>query len=77
MRELNTTGYMHNRVRILGCELLCKHLYRLADGAGAILLKKMDPMNLNNPRATGNGPFAGSGDRFHHILEYSIPLLKG
>jgi deoxyribodipyrimidine photo-lyase len=26
MRELNTTGYMHNRVRMLTASFLCKHL---------------------------------------------------
>ena len=26
MRELNTTGYMHNRVRMLAASFLCKHL---------------------------------------------------
>ena len=26
MRELNTTGYMHNRVRMLVASFLCKHL---------------------------------------------------
>ncbi|GAB5399996.1 MAG: deoxyribodipyrimidine photo-lyase [Aureisphaera sp.] len=60
MRELNTTGYMHNRVRMLVASFLCKHL--LIDwrwGEAYFALKLLDYEMASN---VGNWQWAaGSG----------------
>ena len=60
MRELNTTGFMHNRVRMIVASFLCKHLlidWRLGEGYFAEKLLDFD-------LASNNGGWqwaAGSG----------------
>ena len=39
MRELNKTGFMHNRVRMITASFLCKHLLMIGAGEKPILLK--------------------------------------
>jgi deoxyribodipyrimidine photo-lyase len=50
MRELNTTGYMHNRVRMIVASFLCKHLlidWRWGEAYFAEKLLDYDLMNNN------------------------------
>lgn len=50
MRELNTTGYMHNRVRMVVASFLCKHLlidWRWGEAYFAEKLLDFDLMNNN------------------------------
>ncbi len=58
MRELNTTGYMHNRVRMITASFLCKDLqlnWRLGEQYFATQLQDYDPA-VNN----GNWQWAAS-----------------
>lgn len=60
MRELNQTGFMHNRVRMITASFLCKHLLIDWSWGEAYFAKKLDDYDLS----TNNGNWqwvAGSG----------------
>ena len=60
MRELNTTGFMHNRVRMIVASFLCKHLLIDWRWGEAYFAKKLLDFDL----AANNGGWqwaAGSG----------------
>lgn len=60
MRELNKTGFMHNRVRMITASFLCKHLLINWSWGEAYFAKKLDDFDL----AANNGNWqwvAGSG----------------
>ena len=60
MRELNNTGFMHNRVRMITASFLCKHLLIDWSWGEAYFAKKLDDFDL----AANNGNWqwvAGSG----------------
>ena len=55
MRELNKTGFMHNRVRMITASFLCKHLlidWRLGE---AYFAKKLLDYELSSNNGNGNG----------------------
>jgi len=60
MRQLNTTGYMHNRVRMVAASFLCKHLlidWRWGEAyfAGKLLDYELSSNNGNWQWAAGTG----------------------
>jgi deoxyribodipyrimidine photo-lyase len=60
MRQLNTTGYMHNRVRMVTASFLCKHLlidWRWGEGyfAGKLLDYELSSNNGNWQWVAGTG----------------------
>ena len=60
MRELNQTGFMHNRIRMITASFLCKHLLIDWSWGEAYFAKKLDDYDLS----TNNGNWqwvAGSG----------------
>ena len=60
MRELNQTGYMHNRVRMITASFLCKHLLIDWSWGEAYFAKKLDDYDLS--ANNGNWQWvAGSG----------------
>ena len=55
MRELNKTGFMHNRVRMLVGSFLCKHLLIDWTMGEAYFAKKLLIMRCRVMLVTGNG----------------------
>ena len=74
MRELNVTGYMHNRARLITSNFLVKHLFidwREGEKYFASKLIDYDP-SINN----GNWQFtSGSGGRFTTIFQNDKSLV--
>ena len=75
MRQLNQTGYMHNRVRMIVASFLCKHLlidWRWGEAYFAQLLNDYD-LSANN----GNWQWAaGSGCDAAPYFRVFNPLLQ-
>ena len=75
MKELNNTGFMHNRVRMITASFLCKHLlvdWRLGEKYFALKLNDYE-MSSN----VGNWQWAsGSELMLLLILESLILILK-
>lgn len=55
MRQLNTTGYMHNRVRMLVASFLCKHLLIDWRWGERYFAEKLLDFDLSATLVTGNG----------------------
>ncbi|MGN5953347.1 cryptochrome/photolyase family protein [Sphingobacterium lactis] len=78
MRQLNQTGFMHNRVRMLVASFLCKHLLIDWRWGEAYFAKKLDDFDL----ASNNGNWqwaAGSGcdaAPYFRIFNPNIQLKK-
>lgn len=75
MRELNTTGYMHNRVRMVVASFLTKHLLIDWRWGEAYFASKLLDFDLS----ANNGGWqwaAGSGCDAAPYFEYLIPMSK-
>jgi len=74
MRQLNATGYMHNRVRMVTAGFLCKHLltdWRMGEGyfAGKLLDYELSSNNGNWQWAAGTGCDAAPYFRIFNPVE--------
>ena len=75
MRELNKTGFMHNRVRMITASFLCKHLLIDWRFGEAYFAEKLFDYELSSNN--GNWQWAaGCGCDMLHILEFSIHILN-
>jgi deoxyribodipyrimidine photo-lyase len=75
MRELNATGYMHNRVRMITASFLVKHLLIDWRWGEAISQKNYWTSILPPTMAAGNGP-AAAVVMLHLISVYFNPTLQ-
>jgi hypothetical protein len=71
IRELNATGFMHNRVRMIVASFLVKDLTSIGVGESAISRKILSTMTAPLTTVTGSG--ALRPDAMHNrIFEFSI-----
>ena len=75
MRQLNQTGYMHNRVRMIVAGFLCKHLLIDWRWERNILQKNFLIMSFHLIMVTGSGQQV-QDVMLHPILEFSTHLLS-
>ena len=76
MRELNNTGFIINRVRMITASFLCKHLLIDWRFGEVFICEKLFDYELSSNN--GNWQWAaGCGcDVMPHILEFSIHILN-
>ena len=73
MRELNTTGFMHNRVRMIVASFLCKHLlidWRLGEAYFAVKLLDFDLASNNGGWQWASGSGCDSAPYFRIFNPY-------
>ena len=75
MRELNKTGFMHNRVRMITASFLCKHLLVDWRFGETILLKSYLIMNYLQTMVIEKEKLEADVMP-HHILESLIHILN-